>query len=166
MLSQKEMAQKLKKDIEQVQKERVEVGVIQEAKKELTKEQQIANSIIQEAIAEKGYIISVPGTEVVLYEDEGYQLLYCNHVERPSKFVFLMAMKVGARSVTGRTAITSEGYIVTPMPKSQFNLILASHRQAQKTIETYKEQTNELRKELAPLRYINHLINKHKLDTK
>lgn len=166
MLSQKEMAAKIAADIKDKQQERVEVSVIQEAKDELVKERKIQESFMKELVAEKGYMISVPDTEVILYEDEGYQLLYCNNIDHPGKIIFLMALKQAVRNITGRTAITSQGYVAVPMSRDQFNLILASHQRANKTIERYKERLNELEKEIAPLKYIDYLIKKHKEDTK
>ena len=71
MKSQKELAAEMQRDIAEKQKERIELGVIEEAKDELTRERLVNEAIIQEAIAEKGYIISVPDTEVILYEDDG-----------------------------------------------------------------------------------------------
>lgn len=165
MLSQKEMAAKIAADIKDKQQERVEVSVIQEVKDELVKERKIQESFMKELVAEKGYMISVPDTEVILYEDEGYQLLYCNNIDHPGKIIFLMALKQAVRNITGRTAITSQGYVAVPMSRDQFNLILASHQRANKTIERYKERLNELEKEIAPLKYIDHLIKKHKEDT-
>ena len=166
MLSQKEMAAKIAADIKDKQQERVEVSVIQEAKDELVKERKIQESFMKELVAEKGYMISVPDTEVILYEDEGYQLLYCNNIDHPGKIIFLMALKQAVRNITGRTAITSQGYVAVPMSRDQFNLILASHQRANKTIERYKERLNELEKEIAPLKYIDYLVKKHKEDTK
>ena len=165
-LSQKEMAAKLSAEIAEKQKERVELSVIEEAKDELQKEKKIQENIYKEILAEKGYVISVPDTEVVLYEDDGYQLLYCNNIDHPGKVSFLMALKSTARKLTGRTPITSQGYIAVQMPRDQFNLILASHQHARRTINGYKERLTELEKEIAPLRYIDHLIKKHKEDTK
>lgn len=165
MLSQKEMAKQLQADIAEKNKERVEVSVIQGAKEELIQERKINESIMREAIADKGYIISVPDTEVVLFEDEGYQLLYCNNIDHPAKISFLMALKQAARHVTGRTPITANGYIAVPMSRDQFNLILASHQRASRTINSYKARIDELEKDIAPLRYIDHLIKKHKIDT-
>lgn len=165
MLSQKEQAAKLQKELADKQKERIEVSVIKQEKDELVKERMVQDAIMREAIAEKGYIISVPDTEVILFEDEGYQLLYCNNIDAPAKVSFLMALKQAARNVTGRTPITSQGYIAVPMPRDQFNLILASHQRSAKTINAYKKKLDELEKDIAPLRYIDHLIKKHKEDT-
>jgi hypothetical protein len=166
MLSQKEQAEKLKKEIAEKQSERVELSVIEQAKDGVVKERKLQESFMRELIAEKGYLISVPDTEVVLYEDEGYQLLYCNNIDHPAKISFLMALKQAARNVTGRTAITSQGFIAVPMSRDQFNLILASHQRSQKTINQYKARLDELEKEIAPLKYIDYLIKKHKEDTK
>jgi hypothetical protein len=164
--SQKEMANRLKKEIEEKTKERVEVSVIDAAKETVQKERMLQQSIMQEAIADKGYLISVPSTEVILYEDEGYQLLYCNNVDHPGKISFIMALKQAARNITGRTGITSQGFIAVPMSRDQFNLILASHQRARNTINSYKERLTELEKEIAPLKYIDHLIKKYKEDTR
>lgn len=166
MLSQKEMAAKLQKDLKEVQKERVEISVIQGAKNEVTKEKQIAQAVLQQVVAEKGYLISVPNTEIILYEDDGYQMLYCNNIDHPGKVIFLVALKAAARNITGRTAITSQGYVAVPMSRDVFNLILASHQSANKTITNYKERINDLEKEIAPLKYIDHLIKAYKIDTK
>jgi len=165
MLSQKELAAQLKAEIADKQKERVEVSVIKNVKDEIVKERKIQESIMREVIAEKGYLISVPDTEVILYEDEGYQLLYCNNIDHPGKVSFLMALKQSARKVTGRTPITSQGFMAVPMSRDQFNLILASHQRAQRAINKYDERLKELEKEIAPLKYIDHLIKKHKEDT-
>lgn len=165
MMSQKEMAAKLKAQIADKQKERVELSVIESAKAEIKQERQIQESVMREAIAEKGYLISVPDTEVILYEDEGYQLLYCNNIDQPGKVSFLMALKQSARHLTGRTPITSQGYIAVPMARDQFNLILASHQRARTTLTQYRDRVNQLEKEIAPLKYIDHLIKKHKEDT-
>lgn len=166
MLSQKEMAAKIAAEIKEKQQERVEVSVIQEAKDDLAKERKINESFMKGLVAEKGYLISVPDTEVILYEDDGYQLLYCNNIDHPGKIIFLMALKQAVRNITGRTAITSQGYVAVPMSRDQFNLILASHQRATKTIQAYKDRLAELEKEIAPLKYIDHLIKKHKEDTK
>lgn len=163
--SQKEMAAKIAAEIKDKQKERVEVSVIESAKEEVKAERKLQESFMKEIIGEKGYLISVPGTEVVLYEDEGYQLLYCNNIDHPAKISFLMALKQAARPLTGRTSITSQGYIAVPMPRDQFNLILASHQRSRLTINQYKERLDQLEKEIAPLKYIDHLIKKHKEDT-
>jgi len=163
--SQKEMAAKLAKEIKDKTQERVEVSVIQAVKNEVIKERDIQKSMMREAIGDKGYLISVPDTEVILYEDEGYQLLYCNNIDHPGKISFLMALKQAARNLTGRTSITAQGYIAVPMPRDQFNLILASHQRANNTINEYKARIKELEKEIAPLKYIDHLIKKHKEDT-
>jgi hypothetical protein len=166
LTSQKEMANKLAAELKEKQAERVELDVITEAKEGIKKERELQQSFMKELIAEKGYLISVPDTEVVLYEDEGYQLLYCNNIDHPAKISFLMALKQAARNVTGRTPITSQGYIAVPMPRDQFNLILASHQRAKTTVEHYKKRLDELEKEIAPLKYIDYLIKKHKEDTK
>lgn len=163
--SQKEMAAQIQRDIADKIKERVEVDVITEAKDELIQQRKVNESFMRELIAEKGYLISVPDTEVVLYEDEGYQLLYCNNIDSPGKISFMMALKQAARKVTGRTPITSQGYVAVPMARDQFNLILASHQRARHTIDNYKARVAELDKEIAPLMYIDHLIKKHKIDT-
>ena len=76
-----------------------------------------------------------------------------------------MALKQAARKVTGRTPITSQGFVAVPMPRDQFNLILASHQRSKHTIDNYKERLAELNKEIAPLKYIDHLIKQHKIDT-
>lgn len=165
MLSQKEQAAKLKKELDEKQKERVELSVIELAKDEVKKERVLQESVMREAIAEKGYLIAVPDTEVILYEDEGYQLLYCNNIDQPGRISFLMALKQTARHLTGRTPITSQGYIAVPIPRDQFNLILASHQRHRKIIEDYGTRLKELEKEIAPLKYIDHLIKKHKEDT-
>jgi hypothetical protein len=165
LTSQKEMAAKLALEIADKQKERIEVSVIEGAKNEIVKERKLQESFMREVVADKGYMISVPDTEVVLYEDEGYQLLYCNNIDHPAKISFLMALKQAARHITGRTPITSQGYIAVPMSRDQFNLILASHQRAKHTIDSYKKRLDELEKEIAPLKYIDHLIKKHKLDT-
>lgn len=166
MKSQKEMAAQLERELQTRQKERIELGVIEEARDEFERERKITEAIAQEAIAEKGYIISVPDTEVILYEDEGYQLLYCNNIDSPGKIIFLMALKQAVRKLTGRTPITSSGYIAVPIPRDQFNLILASHQRTTRVIKSYKERIDTLEKEIAPLRYIEHLITQHKIDTK
>jgi hypothetical protein len=166
MLNQKEMAKLLQAELKEKQKERVEVSVIQDAKNGLVKERKIQESFMKELVAEKGYLISVPDTEVILYEDEGYQLLYCNNIDHPGKIIFLMALKQAVRNITGRTAITSQGYVAVPMSRDQFNLILASHQRASKIVGRYKARLDELEKEIAPLRYIDYLIKKHKEDTK
>ena len=49
-----------------------------------------------------------------------------------------------------------------PLPRDQFNLILASHQRARLTINQYKERLDQLEKEI-PLKYI--IIKKHKEDT-
>lgn len=162
--SQKEMAAKIAAEIKDKQKERIEVSVIESAKEEVKAERKLQESFMKEIIAEKGYLISVPGTEVVLYEDEGYQLLYCNNIDHPAKISFLMALKQAARPITGRTSITAQGYVAVPLPRDQFNLILASHQRARLTINQYKERLDQLEKEIAPLKYIDHLIKKHKED--
>lgn len=165
MMSQKDLAKQLKKEIDEKQKERVELSVIDMAKEEIVTERKLQESFMKEAIAEKGYIISVPDTEVVLYEDEGYQLLYCNNIDHPGKVSFLMALKQAARNITGRTPITSQGYIAAIIPRDQFNLILASHQRAKNTLTRYRERIDTLEKEIAPLKYIDHLITKYKIDT-
>lgn len=164
-MSQKQMAEKLKAEIESKQQERVELSVIDQAKDEVEVERKLQESFMKEIIAEKGYLISVPDTEVILYEDEGYQLLYCNNIDHPGKISFLMALKQAARNITGRTPITSQGYIAAVLPRDQFNLILASHQRARVTINQCKERIAQLEKDIAPLRYIEHLIKKHKEDT-
>lgn len=165
-MSQKEMAEQIARDIKDKQKKRVELGVIEQAKDDLHKERLINESIMREAIAEQGYIISIPDTEVILYEDEGYQLLYCNNIDHPGKVSFLMALKSAARKITGRTPITQQGYVAVPMSRDQFNLILASHTRHAKQVAMLKEQIDVLEKDIAPLRYIDHLIKKHSIDTK
>lgn len=166
MKTQKEMAEAIKKEIQETQKGRIELGVIEEARTQFELERKVAEAATKEMLAEKGYIISVPDTEVVLYEDEGYQLLYCNNIDSPGKIIFLMALKQAVRKVSGRTPITSSGYVAVPMPRDQFNLILASHQRVTKALKAYKERIVELEKEIAPLRYIEHLINEYKIDTK
>lgn len=165
MKSQKEMARFIQEEISDKQRERVELDVIKDIKNDLIRERKVSEAIMHEAIAEKGYIISVPDTEVILYEDEGYQLLYCNSIDNPGKVIFLMALKQAVRKVTGRTAITVNGYLAVPIPRDQFNLILASHQRHNRVMNSYKERVAELEKEIAPLRYIDHLIKTHKIDT-
>ena len=165
MTSQKEMAEKIRREIADKQKERVEVSVIDAAKSEVVRERQLQESLMREVIADKGYLISVPGTEVVLYEDDGYQMLYCNNSDHPAKVTFLMALKKAVRPVSGRTLITASGYIAIPMPRDQFNLILASHQASRVLINGYAARIAELEKEIAPLKYIDYLIKKHKEDT-
>ena len=166
MMSQKEQAFLLKKELEAKTAERVEIDVIKQTKDEAIREVKIQQSILKEQIAERGYIISVPDTEVILYEDDGYQLLYCNNIDHPGKITFLMALKQAARNLTGRTPITSQGYVAVPMPRDQFNLILASHQRAARKLKAMQERINELEKEIAPLKYIDHLLVKYKEDTK
>lgn len=165
MMSQKEQAERLKRELESKQKERIEVSMIEEAKEEVVKERLINEAIIREQLAEKGYLISVPDTEVILYEDSGYQLLYCNNIDNPKKINFIMALKQAVRPVTGRTAVTAQGYVAVSLPRDQFNLILASHQKHARAIKSYQERIKELEKQIAPLMYIDHLINKHKKDT-
>lgn len=166
ILSQKEMAARLAEEIKDKQKERIECGVIAEVKDELKRERLINESVMREAIAEQGYIISVPDTEVVLYEDEGYQMLYCNNIDYPGKVSFLMALKQAARKINRRTPITQQGYVAVPMARDQFNLILASHSRNIKQMNELNARIDELEKDIAPLRYIDHLIKKHNIDTK
>lgn len=166
ILSQKEMAARLAEEIKDKQKERIEYDVIAEVKDELKRERLINESVMREAIAEQGYIISVPDTEVVLYEDEGYQMLYCNNIDHPGKISFLMALKQAARKINGRTPITQQGYVAVPMARDQFNLILASHSRNIKQMNELNARIDALEKDIAPLRYIEHLIKKHSIDTK
>ena len=165
-MSQKEMAAKIAAEIKEKQKERVELGILEQAKNDIEKERLLNEAVLRDAIAEQGYIISVPDTEVVLYEDEGYQLLYCNNIDHPAKVSFLMALKQAARKITGRTPITQQGYVAVVMARDQFNLILASHKRHTRQMSVYQERIDELERDIAPLRYIDHLIKKHSIDTK
>lgn len=166
LISAKDMAQELQKELDTQKQEKVELSVIEKAKQDLERERDKQKKLIQEAVGEQGYIIAVPDTEVILYEDDGYQLLYCNNIDAPGKVSYLMAMKKSIKKITGRTPITSQGYVAQILTREVFTLILSSHHRASKTLELYQTKIDELEKELKPLRYIQHLITEHNLKLK
>lgn len=164
MMSQKEQAEKLRQELAQGQPSPTENIFMQKAAKTLKKEREALEKATQEAIGSRGYVISVPNTEVVLYENENFQFLYCNNIDSPGKISFLMAFKTVAHAITGRTPITSQGYVAKIMPKDQMNVLLSMIQGYNNHIKGLQERVRELEKELAPLQYINHLIKEYKVD--
>lgn len=166
MISQKEQAKRLQEEINKMAvtgaTTDTQVKLIKQAKTELVKERQALEATMHEAIAERGYIISAPNTEVVLFENADFQLLYCANIDNPAKTLYLMAYKTGAHNVTGRTPITSQGYVSRIMPKDQMNLLLAMVKSYENQIAGLKTRVNNLERDIAPLLYIDHLIKKHK----
>lgn len=166
MLSQKEQAALLKKELEQNARVKPEADMIQIAKADLQKERKAFEDKVQEVIGARGFLISVPNTEVVLYENDDFQFLYCNHSEYPGKISFYMAFKRGVNVTSDRTPITQNGYVAKSMPKDQMNLILNMIQGYRNQITGLTEINDKLEKEMAPLRYIDHLIKTYKVDTK
>lgn len=165
MMSQKEQAKKLQEELKLTNAQKVELSVIDKEKNELIKEKHKIQALVNEQIANQGFLISVPNTEVILYENEDFQLLYCNNAEHPGKISFLWAFKRNIRNVTARTPITAQGYVAKIMPKDEINILLNTFKTYEDAIKNKNRYIADLEKELAPLKYIEHLIVKHKIDT-